>query len=115
MHTPINFSHSHKLDLQKNLHIKMGRVHACVVGSYSLLSVLGRGIAGIGSRGCVWVRMCCGVGGTSRAEFVQCTCSSYGPDHQARLSLQVKTLQVAHHCIPTHLQYLKPYFPLQLS
>lgn len=90
-------------------------MHAHVVGSYSLLSILGWGIAGIGSRDYIRVDMCCGVGGTSRAEFVQCTGSSYGPDHQARLSLQVKTLQVAHHGIPTHLQYLKPYFPLQLS
>lgn len=86
-----------------------------LLGLYSLLSILGRGIAGIGSRGCVRVHMCVGVGGASRAEFVQCAGGTYGSDHQPRLSLQVKTLQVAHHCIPAHLQYLKPYFPLQLS
>lgn len=80
--------------------------------SYSLLSILGWGIAGIRSRGCVRVYMCGGVGGTSRADFVQCAGSTYGPHHQARLSFQVKTLQVAHHCIPSHLQYFEPYFPL---
>lgn len=51
----------------------------------------------------------------SRAELLQSAGGAYGPDHQPRLPLQVKTLQVAYHCIPTHLQYLKPYFPLQLA
>lgn len=90
----------------------LDRVHAC---SYLLLSVLRRRIAGIGSRGCVRVHMCCGTGSTPRAQLFQCTGSSYGPDHQARFSLQVKTLQVAYHSISTHLKYLKSYFPLQLS
>lgn len=93
----------------------IGRGRACVVDLYLLLSILGRRIAGIGSRGCVRVHMCSGVGSTPTAELLQCAGSSYSPDHQARLTLQVKTLQVAHHCIPTHFQHLKAYFPLQLS
>lgn len=109
------FLHPHALRLQRKLHIKRGCIHACVVGLYSLLSIFRGGIAGIGSRGCVRVCVCIGVRGASGAEFFQCAGGTYGPDHQAWLSLQVKTLQVAHHCIPTHLQYLKPYFPLQFS
>lgn len=91
------------------------RWHACTFGSYSLLSVLGGGIASIGSGGCVRVCVCCGVGDTSGAEFLQCAGGSDGSHHQTRLSLQVKTLQVTHHRIPTHLQHFKAYFPLELA
>lgn len=101
MHT-LRFYPSHNLGLLDSL-------HAC---SYSLLSIFGRRIAGIGCRCCARVHVCCGTGSTPRAQLFQCTGSSYGPDDQARLSLQVKTLQVPHHSISTHLKYLKSYFPL---
>lgn len=111
-HTP---SRAHTIVFPKThslAHKRGSSVHARDVGSYSLLSIFRGGIAGIGSRSCVWVHVCIGVRGTSRAEFVQRAGGTYGPDHQARLSFQVETLQVAHYCIPTHLQHFKPYFSL---
>lgn len=88
---------------------------ACLHNSYSLFSILGGGVASVGSWGCVWVCVCSGVGHTSRAEFFQCAGSSDGPNHQTGLALQVEALQVTHHSVATHLQHFKAYFALELT
>lgn len=64
-------------------------------------------------RGVTWVcgrcrRVCV-------ADFVECAGGADGADNKARFPFQVKTLQVAHDCIPTHLQNLQTNLPLEFA
>lgn len=115
MHTPTSFPHFAQTRHRMTCNDIGYRLHACAVGSYSLLSVLGGGIASVGGRGRVGVRVCRGVGDTPRAEFFQRAGSSDGSHHQTRLSLQVEALQVTHHRVAAHLQHFEAYFPLELA